>query len=226
MIQLNLLPEVKIKYIKTEKIKATVQTLTILLSIIFIVITGLFYGYTVLQKNQITNLSKSISQESAKFSSFKNINNILTVQNQISAINTLKSQTPNANRLTGYLNEIIPVNANISTLNINFQANTIVISGNADTVYTINLLVDSLKSATFSVKGVSGTSPAFSSVILSSVGNGANSGGNSGLNASYSISFNFNPILFNQQDVVYLTIPTQYATRSEQAAPVKLFSNN
>lgn len=229
MIQLNLLPEVKLVYLRTERNKRLIILICLIVLIVMILLNVLGFTLTKLQKNQIQSLETKAQQASNTFAGFKNLNSILTVQNQISAINTIQNNSPAMGRLFTYLNEILPTNTTLNNFIINNSgsnsADSITMTGQANNVFTINLLVDSLKSTVYSVKGVKGTNPAFSDVVPSAISNGNNnSNNNNKFNASFTINMNFNPTLFNVLDKVQISIPSKYATRSEQALPVNLFS--
>jgi len=219
MTQFNLLPDIKMEYLRAERIRRIVISVSVILSVVSLLLAGLLFSLTTLQKASINTLAADISKQGGLMSNQTNLNDILTIQNQISTLTTLHQQEPAVANLAGYLNQLIPVKANISSLTADFSANTMVINGNADSLATINQLVDSLKFATYSVKGVTGTKNAFTSVVLTSFG--VNSQG-----ASYTINFNFDPTLFNITDKIKLIVPSKVTTRSQLEQPTILFKPN
>lgn len=216
MIQFNLLPDIKLEYLKAERNRRLVISISSIITVVAILVVASLFSYTEVQKAQISRLSSDIKQQGVALSSQANINSILTIQNQIQTLTTLHEQEPNVTNLATYLNQLIPVTANLSSLAVDFNADTIVMSGNADTLVTVNQLVDSLKFATYSIKGVTGTNPAFSNVVLSNIGL------NQGI-AGFTINLSFDPSLFNNTETVTLNVPSKVTTRSQLDQPITLF---
>lgn len=225
MVQFNLLPDVKLEYLKAEHTKRLAFGISGLLTIIVIVIVGILFSITAFQKSKINSLTADIRQQGSTINTHPDLDQILTIQNQINTLEGLHQQEPATDRLAGYLNQLIPVNVNISSFNIDFNAHTITMDGTADSLATVNQLVDTLKFAKYSVKGQTGQTNAFSSVVLTSFGIVQSSSGSSasGSQASYSINFNFDPTLFNNVDTVKMIIPNKVTTRSQLDQPTQLF---
>lgn len=222
MTQFNLLPDVKLEYLKAARYKKLVTGISVLVSLAAIVVSILLFSYSAIQANQIKSLSSDIKKQGSKISG-SNINDLLTIQNQIGTLTNLHEQEPEVSNLDNYLNQLIPTAANIDTINIDFNQHTITMSGSADTLVTVNKLVDILKFATYSINGQSGSQPAFSNVVLQSFGI-QNSQNNQA--ASYSLNFNFDPNLFNNTETIKLNVPNQATTRSEIDQPSILFKPN
>ena len=216
MTQFNLLPDVKLEYLKAAKIKRLVISFSVIITIAALLLTGLLFSLTSIQKAKINSLNADIRRQSFAIAGHKNLNEILTIKNQIATLTMLHEQEPDASYLSTYLNQIVPVNASISNLSIDFNADTVTLTGNADSLATINQLVDSLKFATYTSSIKSGSTNAFSSVVLSSFG--VNQQG-----ATYTITFNFDPTLFNGSANVKLTVPSKVTTRSQLDQPITLF---
>jgi len=216
MTQFNLLPDVKLQYLKAERARRIVISTSILITVVALVATGILFSLTLARGRNIDNLNRNIQIQGSKLNDQKNLDQILTIQNQISTLGELHMQEPATDRLAGYLYQLIPLTANIGTFNIDFDNNNVTMSGTADSLVTVNQLVDTLKYAKFSVKGVPGESLAFSQVVLTSFG--INQG-----SASYSVSFNYNPTIFNNTDNVSLIIPNKVTTRSQLDQPTQLF---
>ena len=125
------------------------------------------------------------------------------------------------------MTQVTPNQATISSLDIDFEANTMSIKGNADGLVTINKFADTLKFTDFKVNTEGGKSgKAFKDVVLknfSVAGTGQNA-------VSYEIGLAFEPDIFLQvKDVkegaqpVELTVPKIISTRSETEKPSSLF---
>lgn len=221
MIEFNLLPDVKLEYIKARRLKRLVISLSVIIASsalgLFILLV-LFVD--VAQKVKLNNLNKSIAIASQQLKNTPNLNAILTIQNQLNALPSIEANTPQVSRLSGYLAEIMPANATLSSVTADFQGNTMTITGGADSLSTVNQLVDTLKFATYSDGKTSGTL-AFSNVVLSEFGYGGAAAGSS--NATYTINFSFDPNLFLPDENIVLTVPPEITTRSILGQPTVIF---
>jgi Tfp pilus assembly protein PilN len=219
MIQFNLLPDIKLEYLKAERTRRLVISISSLITIAAILLVASLFSYTEIQKSQINKLSSDIRHQGSVLSSQANINSILTIQNQIQTLTTLHEQEPDVSNLATYLNQTIPITTSLNSLSVDFNADTMIMSGNADSLVTVNQLVDSLKFATYSVKGVSGPKLAFSNVVLADFG--LNNG-----TADFTINLNFDPMLFNNTETITLNVPSKVTTRSQLDQPIKLFNQS
>ncbi len=217
MIQFNLLPDIKLEYLKAERNRRIVISVSALVTIAAVLLVAGLFSYTQVQKSQINKLNSDIKHQGSVLSSQANINSILTIQNQIQTLTSLHEQEPNVTNLSTYLYQIIPITTSLSSLAVDFNADTMIMSGNADSLVTINQLVDSLKFATYSIKGVAGSKPAFSNVVLADFGLTNNV-------ASFTINLSFDPTLFNNTETVTLNVPSKVTTRSQIDQPITLFN--
>lgn len=220
MVQFNLLPDVKLEYVRARRVKRIVMAFAVLAtSVSLAIFIVLLLLVDVVQKHSLSNLDKDTKLYSAQLTGTTDLNQILTVQNQLNSLPALDSQKPATARLFGYVKQLTPVNAFINRLDIDYTQNTISISGTADTIDTINTFVDTLKFTTYNVQASDGTkttAKAFSNVVLSSF-----SRDNS--QAAYSINFSFDPIIFDNTNTTTLTVPNIISTRSEVNQPNVLF---
>jgi Tfp pilus assembly protein PilN len=216
MIQFNLLPDVKMKYVRTQRIKRTVISASILLSgaalAIFII---LLLTVDVWQKKTLSDLSGDIKTSSTELQKTPDLDKILTVQNQLSAINSLHQQKPVATRLAGFLSQVTPTTVTISDITADYTANTLSITGNAATLDNVNTFVDSLKFTKYQAGG-SGDTLAFSDVVLSTFSR-------TSTGATYTITLNFDPTIFSDANDVTLIVPDIISTRSITEQPSALF---
>jgi hypothetical protein len=218
MIQFNLLPDIKLLYIKARRqqhlviLISTVATLASLAVLILLIVTA-----DIVQKRQLTNIKSNVASDVTQLQNTANLNQMLTVQAQLSALPALHDAKPDVPRLFTFLTQLTPTKATISNLSADFTLNTVTISGSADSLATVNQFTDTLKFTGYTVQNVSGTRPAFSNVILSSFSDTSTNG------ATYTITASFDPALFKQQSNVSLTVPGIINTRSEVAQPGVLF---
>ncbi len=225
MLELNLIPDVKLQAIKAQKLKHLIITLATIISTISIVLTIFMIVYVkFIQQAQINNLDKNINISTNEVNKDKDLNKVLTIQNQLNSLPTIESQTPITSRLFNYLSELVPVNITISDLKIDLTQNSMDMSGGSDTLSTVNQLIDTLKYTNYTYTGQS-PKAAFSSVILSSFGYGTTNSG-SGSPAQFDITFNFDPTIFNPQDNIKLIVPKITTTRSILNQPINLFKAN
>ncbi len=217
MIQFNLLPSVKLEYVKAKRNKR-VMMLTCLLAggVSLSILILLFIAVQGAQKKYSSDLSKDIKTESAKLEAIPDLTKILTIQNQLGSLPELHDQKPVAAQLFTYMKQVTPAKVSIATLDIDFDAQTLSITGSADTINSVNTFVDTLKFTTFTTEGGESTN-AFSEVVLSSFGRDDKG-------ASYQISMKFDPAIFDSTKQVTLTVPKgKVTTRSETEKPDALF---
>jgi len=226
MIQFNLLPDVKQEYVKARRTKRMVTLISLAVSAISLFILVLsFVTVDVVQKVTIRNLDKDITSSSNELKSIKNLNKILTVQNQLNSLPGLYDKDPVTSRLFGYLSQITPNGVTISSLSLDYAAGTFQLSGAAPNLEAVNGFADTLKSTKYvtytadaagqkqqaddqdyfkangKYKNTTGAKPAFSNVVLSSFGK-TDSG------VSYSVSMGFDGTIFANTNYTTLEVPT------------------
>jgi len=215
MIELNLLPDVKLEYIKTQRTRRLTFSVALLVAAASVVILILLLGVDGLQKKHLSDLNHDINADTSKLQGEKNINQILTVQNQLGSLTALHAAKPAASQLFNYLYIVTPASVSISDLSIDFTQETVTITGAADALSSVNQYVDTLKDATYTSSGTSGSSPAFNNVVLSSFGLNSSTA-NAAQAASYTISLSYDKNIFDITQKVNLTVPNQVTTHSGQ----------
>lgn len=153
MIQFNLLPDVKLEYLKTTRIKRSVMIIaSITASVALAVFIALFVSVRVLQKNHLSDLDMEVKSKISDLRKIPDINKILTVQNQLNSLTGLHDQKAVASRLFGYLIQMTPKQATISKLATDFSdAKSMQIEGVADSIKTINEYADTIKFTQYSL---------------------------------------------------------------------------
>lgn len=220
MIQFNLLPDVKIQYLKVRRTQHLVYTAAVIAIVgsLFVLIV-LIGTVDVLQKKNLSDLKRDIGTNSSQLKNTPNLTKILTVQNQLLTLTSLHDQKPVVSRLFTFVKDVTPSTASISNLSIDFTQNTINITGNANSLDDVNTYVDTLKFTTYT-KSDGSTANAFSSVVLAQF-----SRSNSG--ASYNITINFDPTIFNNASNISLNVPAgKITTRSAVDQPTDLFKSS
>jgi Tfp pilus assembly protein PilN len=216
-IQFNLLPDIKVEYLKARRQQHLVILASVLTSIVFVTIfvllISIVYG---LQKKNLSDLNTDIKKSSNELKSTKDLTKILTVQNQLTALPGLHDKKIITSRLYEYLAQVTPTSASIAKSQIDFTLNTISVSGTATDLATVNKYADTLKFTKYTTKTQKSERSAFSEVVLQTF-----SVDKSGVN--YTISFKFDPLIFDATQTVKLTVPQIISTRSEVDKPSALF---
>lgn len=217
MIQFNLLPDVKIDYIRVKRMRRLIALTSIIVTILFVsvfaVLMAIVYIY---QDESIKKYETEIADNSRKLSNTEDINKILTIQNQLGQLTKLHDSKVASYRIYDYLYQMTPSIVGLNSFNLDFKNNTIQLMGNGDSLSTINKYVDTFKFTKFTYDKNTETK-AFSKVVLSSFSR-------SDKNAQFSISMEFDPLLFDSTKGIKLIVPETVSTRSETEKPETIFN--
>lgn len=222
MMQLNLLPDVKMQYIKAQRSRRLVLSISIITTVAAVALLLLLLSVDGLQKKHLSDLNKDIKSESSKLQHEPQIDKMLTVQNQLSSLTELHATKPAAARLFDYLNQVTPAKVNITDLTVDFTQQTATITGTSDSLANVNKYVDTLKYTKFSADGSNKVQPAFNNVVLSSFGLNTDSQ-DSNQAASYTITIAYNKDIFDITKNVQLSVPSVTTTRQNIGQPTDLF---
>lgn len=222
MIQLNLLPDVKLQYIKAQRMRAMVLSSAIIIAIGAVALLVMLIMVGGLQKKHISDLNDDIKKDTTTLEKKQDIAKILTVQNQLQSLTQLHEQKPVVANMFRYLNQITPTDASISDFRIDFTTQAVSINGTAGSLSAVNKYVDTIKYTKFVVDGQSDEKPAFKDVVLT--GFGLSGSGKKGHNASYSITFLYDPAIFaatskDGTNKVELSVPNLTTTRASLDQP-------
>jgi Tfp pilus assembly protein PilN len=217
MIQFNLLPDVKLEYIKARRTKQTVVLLaTLMAGGALAVFVLLFLVVNVAQKKHLRDLNRDIQTYSTQLENTPDLNKILTIQNQLDSLPALHAQKPVTSRLFGFLTQTTPAKVTISKLSVNFTDNTIIVNGSADAISTVNQYVDTLKFTTYATADAAKQGKAFTNVVLANFSRADKT-------TTYQVTFAFDPVIFEGASDITLTVPKIITTRSETEKPEALF---
>lgn len=203
MIQFNLLPDVKQEFVKTRRLKRLVTLISIAVSVVAIVVLLLLLATVdVVQKKSLKDLNSDIKTYSTKLKAVPDLENVLTVQNQLNTLTSLHDQKVVTSRLFTYISQVTPPDASISKLSVDYSANTITITGEAPTLDAVNGYIDTLKATKYKTDATnSDSTKAFSAIVLTSFGRDSKG-------ATYTINMTFDPLIFNSANKVTLIVPT------------------
>jgi Tfp pilus assembly protein PilN len=222
MTQLNLLPDVKLAYLRTTRNKRLVMGASLLVIAASVTVLLLLGSVVyVFQKKNISDLNHDITSYNKTLKDTKDLDKVLTVQSQLSALTTLHESKPVASRLFSYLQQVTPSAASISQLDTDFDASTMTITGSADSLDVANTYIDTLKFTTYQMAGAtdSTSTKAFSNVVMSQFSRDSEG-------AKYTITLSYDPNIFNVANDIKLTIPKIISTRSSTDKPTDLFQTN
>ncbi|MBW3569255.1 hypothetical protein KY385_03955 [Candidatus Parcubacteria bacterium] len=146
MIQLNLLPDVKLQYIRARQRKRMVMSVSFIASAFFIAIFLILFMYVrIAQPEHLKNLNNDIVKTNDELKAKQDLSKILTIQNQLNSLPALHEKKVISSRLFDYLTQLTPIQATISDVNVDFSENKLTIKGNADELSTVNKFADTLK---------------------------------------------------------------------------------
>lgn len=208
MIQFNLLPDIKVEFNKTRKLKRLmilVSFIALGLSIFLVIVT---FSLTAVQKNHLSNLDKDIESLEDEITSTEDLGKILTVQNQLNSLPVLFDARPAVDRIPAYIDQVTPVGVELSDFTFDFALSTIEFEGQSENFGLVNKFVDSLKFTTYSIEGTEGETIAFKDVFYSDFGRDDKT-------ASYTVKMTFDPIIFDQTKKITLKVPAGVTTRSQ-----------
>lgn len=156
MIQLNLLPDLKKEFIKAQKNKSLVISLSILVTLGALGLSALLFVYVnFAQQVQVGILTQDINKKADELSKVKDINKYLTIQNQLSSIGQLHSEKGIYSRLFDFFNVInpsAPNNVNLTGAQLVTTDKSIMFNGTTATFESLNVFVDTLKNVQVTYK--------------------------------------------------------------------------
>lgn len=223
MIQLNLLPDVKLEYIKAEKLRSLVASISVIVTAIAVVILVIMLIVDFAQKADISSVKNQINTSTSTLKAKPSINTILTVQNQLKSLTSLYASRPVASSLfTTYLSQVTPEAVSLNQFTADFVKHNLVLSGATNNLTTVNQYVDTLKLTTYSINGSSSSTGAFSNIVLTNFGYNSDAT-NPAQAASFTIDLDFDPNLFSATQTINLNIPNIILTHAQSADINSLF---
>jgi len=199
MVQFNLLPDVKLQYIKSQRTKHLVTFISMIAGFIAIglLLFSMFVVYLV-QHNLINSLNSDISKYSKQLNTIPSIDKMLTVQKQLNTLTSLHENKPVMSRVFPYLQQLTPQSVSLNRLQIDTAASTTALGGTADSLDSVKVYANALKAATYTVNG--GTpQKAFSEVVLTSFSRDIDG-------ASFTITAKYDPALFTLNSDVKMQV--------------------
>ena len=209
MIQFNLLPDVKKEYVKAKRAKRLILSASTLASAAAVGVTVLMFTFVhVAQKKNINDLSDDIETITTEIKSTENLNDILTVQNQLSLLPSLHEAKPETSRLFDYLTFVSPEPVRLASIDLDTTNSTMKITGETDTIATINKLVNNLKAVTYAVVAGEEETPVYSEVLTQLSGDNDS--------ANFTITMTYDPLIFDNTEEVVLRLNGQASNEIEE----------
>lgn len=218
MIQFNLLPDVKIEYVRAQRTKRLVIGTSVIATLsTFALFLLLLVAVQGVQKQNLKNLNSDIKKYSEQLKGTPDLNKILTIQNQLGELNGLHDKKIVASRIFDVMQQTTPVEVTISDHTVDFTAGTMSITGAAPSLDRVNTFVDTLK-FTKVVRNDNSRSNAFTSVVLAQFGRDDKG-------STYTITLNFHPAIFAISEKGTVVVPKTVTTRSVLGQPTDIFKN-
>jgi Tfp pilus assembly protein PilN len=190
-VQFNLLPDVKLDFIKAQTTKRTVISIAFIVSAVALAIfLILLVTVDVVQKKQLNDADAQVKDKTQQLQKVDGLDKALTIQNQLKTLADLHKQKHINSRIFDYLPQITPTNVNVSKIDIDYETSTMSIHGLADSQPSVNTFIDTLKFTKYRIGNETSNHTAFSSVVESNFALSP-SGVTFGLNLS------FDPKLFS-----------------------------
>jgi len=212
MIQFNLLPDVKVQFIKARKAKRMVMVISGLVVTVSFGLLAIMFSVTAFQDHHIESLNSDIKSYENKLTGTSDLAKILTIQNQLNSLPDIYAKRPVTSRLFGYIQATTPTQVSINHLSLDFVENKLTVQGTTDTLATVNRYVDTLKFTTYTVKDDKESTKAFNNVVLSAFSRDEKT-------ATYTVTFEFETDIFDISKEVTLNVPKTITTRSETELP-------
>lgn len=132
-IEVNLLPDVKLEYLKTRVARTRVTTVAILVTVASLAITALI-GITVfiVQPASIASFDSKIKSQFETYKSYNGVDQIITIQNQLSKIDNMHQEKPISSRLFNMIVSVIDgsgKSVQVSKMEYNRELSSIVMEG-------------------------------------------------------------------------------------------------
>lgn len=227
MIELNLLPDVKKEFIKAQRTRNAVISFSIVATIAAGVLTTLLLSYVyVAQPLIIGAQTKAIKESEQKLKDIPEIDKYLTVQNQLSNLDSLHAERYAYSRAFGYLQQLNPAapnNVAISAVIFDKELKTLEINGVTRNFQALDVFQDTLENAqlTYTSDGQVSTVRLFDKVVLEEAG--LSSSGDVPLtNFKFLLAYPDEAFQNSSKDVK-ITVPSMITSDADRNAPKEIF---
>src|SRR5579871_5055058 len=147
MIQFNLISDIKLEYLKTERTKRLVFSISVIVAGVSLAIILLLFAALELQSHQVNKNNDNIKKLSSQLTGNSDTNKILTIQNQLKTIVTLYNGAPKTTRIYDFMPQLVPQNVFIGHCSLDFSTDKMELTGTASSLESVNTFADTLKFA-------------------------------------------------------------------------------
>ncbi len=154
MIELNLLPDVKQEFVRSQRLKRIIiaSMIALVVVVLGLLVLVAFYVYGIQTvRNKLAD--DDIAKYSEEIKKDKNLTRNLTIQNQLSTLSDAHSEKVSMDRLFDYLkilNPQEPNNMKISKADIDIETNTITLEVSTSSYLSISIIKDTFINAKLS----------------------------------------------------------------------------
>ncbi len=135
MYEINLVPDIKEQVIKAQRVRNLIFFVCIVVSAAAVGVVLLLLVVKGAQDIKMSGQDKKLEQMSIKINSYKDLNELLTLQGQLNKIDEIGQKKKVFSRVFSIIGTLLPTNADkitISELDVNLGENTFTIEGQAD----------------------------------------------------------------------------------------------
>lgn len=232
MIEINLVPDVKQELIHAQRVRMSVISLSILISLIaagVIVVLALLYGVEAVRNTMLDN---SIKTNSSKLSKVTDINKTLTIQNQLTQLTQVHDSSHVNSRIFGVL---VPISAQntpnqiqYSTVTIDTEEDVVTVQAQTANYNGLNAFQKTLEATKFqyTTAGDSTTQTVNLASDIQVANQTLGQGADGGQSVSFTLSFKYPPELLapSSENAHIVTPSSTNATDSYQGIPTSLFT--
>lgn len=227
MIELNLLPDVKLEYVHAQKARRRVVGIVTVSSIGAVGLAALFGIYVFIAQPVYGRIvDVGIVDANDKLQKVSGLNNYLTIQQQLDALPSLHNAKPIYSRIISYLPTLNPTAPNSIRINqLAIDSTTadgvIIIHGYAPSYTATTIFESTLKSAQFNYKqgDDSESVDLFSGVVITDTSLGEDANGTKVVNFTATLTVNEHVFAFDSNDAT-ISVPAKDATGSASGAQV------
>ncbi len=253
MLQINLLPDIKKEFLHAQRQRNFVISICIVVSIVAAgatVLVGLVLGGQAIQKAILTQSIKDGQNEISKLQSSDQLNEYLTIQNQLRQIGSLKSDQKVYSRVMDYLKQLNPAapnNVSLDLVEVTSPVNTttstsssststtpgtsnagkitVKLSGNTANYKTLNVFKTTLEQTNISYSDGSGSDVKTEKLFSSVVNDSSSLSQTKGVDFVMTVTCNDAAFKYSSADIK-LTIPSETTSDSDRNAPKNVFNSS
>lgn len=166
MIEINLIPDVKRELLRAQRVRRTAISIAMFVGFSAIGVVAILGVVLGLQAIRESVARSNVKTEYSKLQAVDNINDVLTIQNQLSSIKSYNDKKTMDSRLFDILSAInpsAPNNVRFSSVRLDPNASTITLEGSATNGYAAT---ETLRKMILNTKVESGTGDSVQSVAL------------------------------------------------------------